>query len=149
MFACGRWSPHEPPATRALVDLRMHDQTPDGRPTSEAIGKITAAGGRIEYLYNVPIVRAELDLHHVASLVDVARGPARHATTATAPAIFDVGIIVILSQRLNEGDLESVRALGGTITFEYPTLTYPLPSYGNVKKGLPGPLHTPAFVNLP
>jgi hypothetical protein len=122
VFACGRWAPQEPPAARTLVDLGMRDQTPDGRPTSEAIGKITAAGGRIEHVYNLPIVRAELDLHHVASLVDAARGPARHATTVTAPAIFDVGIIVILSQRLTEMDLESVRALGGTITFEYPTL---------------------------
>ena len=122
VFACGRWSPQEPPATRALVDLRTHGQTVDGRPTPEAIGAITAAGGRIAYVYNVPIVRAELDLHRAASLVDLARGPASHATTVTAPAVFDVGIIVILSHPLTEADLDSVRALGGTITFEYQTL---------------------------
>lgn len=122
MFACGRWSPQEPPVTRALVDLRMHGQTVDGRPTPEAIGAITAAGGRIAYVYNVPIVRAELDLHRAASLVDLGRGPASYATTVTAPAAFDVGIIVILSHPLTEADLESVRALGGTITFEYQTL---------------------------
>jgi hypothetical protein len=60
LFACGRWSPEAPPVTRALVDLRMHGQTVDGRPTPEAIGAITAAGGRIAYVYNVPIVRAEM-----------------------------------------------------------------------------------------
>jgi hypothetical protein len=122
VFACGRWSPEEPPVTRALVDLRMHGQTVDGRPTPEAIGAITAAGGRIAYVYNVPIVRAELDLHRAASLVDLARGPASYAKTVTAPAVFDVDIIVILSHPLTEADLESVRALGGTITFEYQTL---------------------------
>lgn len=122
VFACGRWSPEEPPATRALVDLRTHDQTVDGRPTPEAIGAITAAGGRIAHVYNVPIVRAEMDLHRAASLVDLARGPASYARTVTAPAVFDVDIIVILSHPLTEADLESVRALGGTITFEYQTL---------------------------
>ena len=47
VFACGRWSPEQPPVTGALVDLRMHGQTVDGRPTPEAIRAITAAGGRI------------------------------------------------------------------------------------------------------
>jgi hypothetical protein len=122
VFACGRWSPQDPPATRALVDLRTHGQTVDGRPTPEAIGAITAAGGRIEYVYNLPIVRAELDLHRVASLVDLGRGPASHAATVRAPAVFEAGIIVTLSHPLTEEDLESVRALGGTISFEYPTL---------------------------
>jgi hypothetical protein len=122
VFACGRWSPAEPPATRALVDLRLHGQTVDGRPTPETIGAITAAGGRITHVYNVPIVRAELDLHRAASLVDLARGPAEYATTVTAPAVFDVVVIVILSHPLTEADLESVRALGGTITSEYQTL---------------------------
>lgn len=122
VFACGRWTPEEPPVTRALVDLQMHGKTVDGRPTPEAIGAITAAGGRIVYVYNVPIVRAELDLHRAASLVDLARGPASYAKTVTAPAVSDVDIIVILSHPLTEADLESVRALGGTITFEYQTL---------------------------
>jgi hypothetical protein len=122
VFACGRWSPQEPPATRALVDLRMHAQTPDGRPTSDAIRAITAAGGRIAHVYNLPIVRAEVDLHRVASLIDLARGPAHDATTVTAPASFDVGIIVTLSHPLTETDLDSLRALGGTITFQYATL---------------------------
>jgi len=122
VFACGRWSPEEPPVTRALVDLRMHGETVDGRPTPEAIGAITAAGGRIAYVYNVPIVRAEIDLHRVASLVDLARGPASYAKTVTTPAVFGVDIIVILSHPLTEADLENVRALGGTIKFEYQTL---------------------------
>jgi hypothetical protein len=122
VFACGRWSPQEPPATRALVDLRTHGQTVDGRPTPEAIGAITAAGGRIEYVYNLPIVRADLDLHRVASLVDRARGPVSQAATVAARGVFDVGIIVMLSHPLTEADLEPVRALGGTISFEYQTL---------------------------
>jgi hypothetical protein len=122
LFACGRWSPEAPPVTRALVDLGTHGQTVDGRPAPEAIAAITAAGGRIAHVYNVPIVRAEMDLHRAASLVDLARGPASYAKTVTAPGVFDVGIIVILSHPLTEADLESVRALGGTITFEYQTL---------------------------
>jgi hypothetical protein len=122
VFACGRWSPQEPPVTRALVDLRMHGQTVDGRPTAEAIGAITAAGGRIEYVYNLPIVRAELDLHRVTSLVHLGRGPVTHAATVRDPAAFDVGIIVSLLHPLTAVDLESVRALGGTIRFEYQTL---------------------------
>jgi hypothetical protein len=122
LFACGRWSPEEPPARTALVDLRTHDQTVDGRPTPEAIGAITAAGGRIAYVYNVPIVRAEMDLHRAASLVNLARGPASYAKMVTAPAVFDVDIIVTLSHSLTEADLENVRALGGTIKFEYQTL---------------------------
>lgn len=122
VFACGRWSPQEPPVTRAVVDLRMHGQTVNGRPTPEAIGAITAAGGRIVHVYNVPIVRAEMDLNRATSLVDLARGPASHATTVTAPTVFDAGIIVILSHPLTEADLASVRALGGTITREYQTL---------------------------
>jgi hypothetical protein len=122
LFVCGRWSPEEPPAGTALVDLRIHDQTVDGRPTPEAIGAITAAGGRIAHVYNVPIVRAEMDLRRAASLVDLARKPASYAKTVTAPAVFDVDIIAILSHPLTEADLENVRALGGTITFEYQTL---------------------------
>ncbi len=122
VFACGRWSPEEPPVTRALVDLRMHGQTVDGRPAPEAIAAITAAGGRIMHVYNVPIVRADIDLHRVASLVDLTRGPASYAKTVTDPAVFDITIIVMLSHPLTEADLESVRALGGTITFAYQTL---------------------------
>ena len=122
MFACGLWSPQEPPATTALVDLRMRGQTVNGRPTPEAIGAITAAGGQIVYVYNVPIVRAELDLHRAATLVDLARGPASYAITVRTPFVFDVGIIVILSHPLTAADLESVRALGGTITAQYQTL---------------------------
>lgn len=122
VFACGRWSPQDPPAARALVDLSVHGQTVDGRPTPEAIGAITAAGGRIEYVYNLPVVRATLDLQRVASLVDLARGPASHAVTVTAPAVFDVDIIVTLSHPVTEADLETVRSLGGAIRFEYQTL---------------------------
>jgi hypothetical protein len=122
LFACGHWSPAEPPVTRALVDLRTHGQTRDGGPTPEAIGAITVAGGRIAHVYNVPIVRADIDLRRAASLVDLARGPASYAKTVTDPAVFDVDIIVILSHPLTEADLERVRALGGTIKFEYQTL---------------------------
>lgn len=122
VFACDRWSPEEPPVTRALVDLRTHSQTVDGRPTAEAIGTITAAGGRIVHVYNVPIVRADIDLRRAASLVDLARGPVINAKTVTDPAVFDVTIIVSVSHPLTEADLESVRALGGTITFAYQTL---------------------------
>jgi hypothetical protein len=122
VFACGRWSPQEPPVTRALVDLRMHGQTVDGRPTAEGIGAITAAGGRIEYVYNLPIVRAEVDLHRVTSLVHLGRGPVAHLATVQKPDVFDVSIIVMLSHPLTEADLESVRELGGMITFEYRTL---------------------------
>lgn len=122
VFACGRWSPEEPPVTRALVDLRTHGQAADGRPTPEAIGAIIAVGGRIVHVHSVPIVRADIDLHRAASLVDLARGPVIYAKTVTDPAVFDVTIIVILSHPLTEADLESVRALGGTITFTYQTL---------------------------
>ena len=104
----------------------MNAQTVDGRPTPEAIAAITAAGGRITHVYNVPIVRAELDLHRAASFVRLARGSAgaaNSATTVTDPAVFDVVIIVLLSHPLTAADLESVRALGGTITSEYQTLS--------------------------
>lgn len=118
-FACGGWSPAEPPATRTLIDLRTSGQTADGRPTPEAMHAIVAAGGRIVRVYNVAMVRAEMLPQQAAPLVHIGRGQASSATTVMDASNVDVVIIVMLSHQVTEADLEKVRALGGTIMNVY------------------------------
>lgn len=107
--------PFEPPpfeAERIPVDLRLRK---DGslEPAEEDIRRIEAVGGRVLYLFNVAVVRAEVDVAQLPSLIE---GPNRVADWAVAVAElenFDVFVQVFYHRRVGLPALKAIERLGG------------------------------------
>jgi hypothetical protein len=112
---CSReWSPSVPPAERTVVDLVFGND--DASPTAEQIRKVARAGGRNLHAFNIPIVRAELDVEKVQGLVGNWReGYAAYATTVVDPTNRTVELIVLLSRDLTDADIAAVEALGALV----------------------------------
>ena len=109
-----QWSPDTPPVERTVVDLFFaNDGAP---PTAEQIRMVTHAGGRKLYAFNIPIVRAELDVDNVQDLVgDWSKGKATYARTVVEPANHVVELIVMMSRDLMDSDITAVEALGARV----------------------------------
>ena len=120
-FACGAWSPSRPLDGRALLDLRLWQESTDSAPAPALVRAIEAAGGRVVYRFHGPMVRAELDVAAVPGLA-WPRGPLNFAAAVVDPSSHPVTLIVMLDHDLADADLQAVEALGGRVTHEYHTL---------------------------
>lgn len=110
---CGQgWTPEVPPVTRTVVDVRLLGSGTGPDPAQ--VAAIERAGGRILRRFNIPMVRAELDIQAVPSLFGP-EGVANYAETVTDLARHDVVLIVFLSRDLTDADIAAVQALGGRI----------------------------------
>jgi hypothetical protein len=119
-FSCGSWWPQAPTVSVAVVDIQMRGPLNQSGPTPEALGAIGAAGGRISYVFHVPMVRAYMDLQRAALLVGETPGKvASEVRTVSDPSRFDVRVIVLLDHSPSEDDQRRAEALGATITHKY------------------------------
>jgi hypothetical protein len=117
VFACGRWTPASPPATRTLLDVRSWQNSADDAPAPEILNAIRLAGGRVVYQFHGPMVRAELDVAALSKLQDV-----NFAQTVGDPGAHPVRLLVMLSHDLTPADLQAVEALGGRVTSQWDSL---------------------------
>lgn len=115
-FACGQWSPAEPPPGQTVVDLLTRDPLTDLRPSQQALDAMVAAGGRIVHIYNVPMARAVIDPRRAATLVGNSfTGIARYARTVTDPTQLDVRVIVVLISAVTDEDIAAAQAVGARV----------------------------------
>jgi hypothetical protein len=107
------WTPAAPPAQRTVVDFHFGNERDE--PTAEQIRSVFAAGGVVLHGFHVPILRAQIDIDAVPSLVGWRDGRAYYAVTVPDPANREVELLVFLSRDLTDADIAAVEALGGRI----------------------------------
>jgi hypothetical protein len=109
-----KWSPATPPAERTVVDF--HFGTAGNGPTDEQVAPVVAAGGVVVHRFNVPILRAEIDVDAVPTLVLSGRDDdAYFAVTVPEPDRRKLLLLVMLSHDLTDADIAAVEALGGQV----------------------------------
>lgn len=110
-----RWSPNVPPVRRTVVDVYFFGNG-DTPPTDAQMELVVRAGGRNVHRFNLPVVRADLDIGAVQRLVGPwPRGPASHALTVVDTTRRDVSLIVRLTGAVTDADVAAVEALGGRV----------------------------------
>jgi hypothetical protein len=122
-LTCGPgWSPSTPPAVRTLIDIRVKgadqitqaDRDSLRRNGADIVHEFAAAGGQL---------RVAMDVARVLPLfrqTPFSSGDfISSAVTVTDPASFKVIMIVTLDHPVTDADLDSARALGGTIRNVY------------------------------
>jgi hypothetical protein len=115
------WSPAAPPAKRTVVDF--HFAGNGDEPTPKQVRSVLVAGGVVLHRFHVPILRAEIDIDAVPSLVGWPRdGIAHYAVTVLEPANREVELLVMLSRDLTDADIAAVEALGGRILSRWDAL---------------------------
>lgn len=113
LLCFSNWEPSTPPVTRAVFDFWLLESSPPTTGTP-AVQAITNASGRIDYLFHVPIVRAEIDVDVATTLY----------TTNVAYAVFSVSnfsdhtiiIFVDYDHPETSADQAALMALGAQIT---------------------------------
>jgi peptidase inhibitor I9 len=119
-FACARWSPDVPPAGETFIDFRTTGEASATRPPNHVLAAITAAGGRIDHIYNAPMVRAIIEPSAAAMLVGNSfSGVAGSARTVTERARLDVSVIVMLTGAVTDADIANAEAIGARIVHRY------------------------------
>lgn len=115
---CSReWSPGTPPAERTVVDVFFRGEEGSPPATSAQVAIVRAAGGTNLYAFNLPIVRADLDVDAVRELVGPSASPlsASWVKTVVHPADRTVELIVGLSRDITDADIAAVEALGANV----------------------------------
>ena len=121
-FACERWSPGVPPARRTVLDVLFRSDS-TGRARLSDRQQLEVLGGRIIHVFNVPLVRAEVDIGAVPRLWGAS--PDRHFITARTvldTTALEVGLSVMLDHDLSDTDIAAVETLGGRVTSRWDAL---------------------------
>lgn len=110
-LACA-WSPATPPVSRAVFDLQVPgDDTK--RASIEAVMQISRTGARVDYHFNGPMIRAEIDVAVLTSLWQ-----AKVVTMARSVSNFsnhDVVVIATYGRPVTADDQQTIVNLGGTV----------------------------------
>jgi hypothetical protein len=105
------WSPSAPPSGRTVVDFYFGS---DGSgPTSAEAQAIERGGGAVGHRFNVPIVRAVIDVKAVPALIGMPPAGAYYAATVTDPSTATVQVAVLLDHPPGDADIARAVALGG------------------------------------
>ncbi len=118
-----RWMPHLPPAGRMIIDLhfgrRSDGEMLTGEPTSWVLpsdtAAVRAAGGRVHYVFSVPIARVEIDRDQIPGLVRSPNGVAQSAFTPVDLGARDLAVRIFFSRPARESDADVVEKLGGRV----------------------------------
>jgi hypothetical protein len=118
-----RWKPHTPPDGRMLVDIHFRRRSDGEMVASEMTARvlpseitaIRAAGGRVHYVFNVPIARVEIDRDQIPGLVRSPDGVAQSANTPVDPQARDLSVRIFFSRPARESDADLVERLGGRV----------------------------------
>jgi hypothetical protein len=119
---CSReWSPDTPPAERTVVDVSFRGEEGSPPATSAQVAIVRAVGGTNLYAFNLPMVRADLDVDAVRELVRPGSSPltAVWAKTVVDPGRRDVSVFVGLTRELTDGDIAAAEALGARVTHRF------------------------------
>jgi hypothetical protein len=112
------WTPSTPNAARTVVDFYYGV---DGTgPTAEQIDAVQRAGGTNVYTFNVPKIRAEVDVSTVPSLVGLGlSAAASYAMTVPDTMQRTDQLIVELTHPVTDADVAALEALGGRVGYRY------------------------------
>jgi hypothetical protein len=110
VFDCS-WFPHPPRAERVLVDLVLAREADDRnlRPTPDELAAVRAAEGMVQHIFQVPMIRAELDTSAVRALILGAGAVGTFARIAPDPRVQEVEVQIRFDRPVTESD---VAALG-------------------------------------
>jgi hypothetical protein len=115
------WNPKVPPTERTVVDF--HFGSDGSTPSAAQVAAIEQAGAVVVHRFNVPILRAEIDVAAVPALIGwPPRGVAYYAVTVPDLSRREVVLIVFVSHDLTDADITAVQAIGGRIRHRYETL---------------------------
>lgn len=123
LYACDRWSPGTPGAPHrwGLFDLhfgRRGLDDPNDRPLPEHLAEIRQHNGRVLHEFNVPRVRAILQ---VGAVPELSAGVVVAVTDADR---LSVDVSVQWDFAATDAQLEYIRTLGGVIENDYPAYLY-------------------------
>ena len=99
-------------AERIPVDLRLR-KNGSLEPVEEDIRRIEAFGGRVLYLFNVAVVRAEVDINKLPALIEGPNRVADWTVAVTDLENFDVLVQVFYHRRVGLPALKAIKRLGG------------------------------------
>ena len=98
-------------AERIPVDLRLRS----GRlePAEVDVRRTEAVGGRVLYLFNVAVVRAEVDVNKLPALIEGPNRVADWAVAVTDLETFDVYVQIFCHRRVGRPAVKAIESLGG------------------------------------
>ena len=99
-------------AERIPVDLRLR-KNGSLEPTEEDVRRIEAVGGRVLYLFNVAVVRAEVDVKKLPALIEGPNRVADWAVAVTDLENFDVFVQIFYHRRVGLPAVKAIESLGG------------------------------------
>ena len=99
-------------AARVPVDLRLR-KNGSLEPTEEDVRRIEALGGRVLYLFNVAVVRAEMDINKLPILIEGPNRVADWAVAVTDLENFDVFVQIFYHRRAGLPAIKAIERLGG------------------------------------
>jgi hypothetical protein len=117
------WEPHLPPPGRMLLDLHFRRKSdgemvasePTSRVLPSEISAVQAVGGRVEYIFNVPILRVEIDRDQIPRFVRSPNGVVTYASTPADPRITELGVRLFFSRPARVSDAKVIEHLGGRV----------------------------------
>jgi hypothetical protein len=118
--ACSGNPEHRASSERVLVDIffgRRSESDPADRPLPEHIRAVTSRGGKVLHHFNVPAVRARIDLNQIPDLVE--REFFAHVRAVPDPRRFDLPVFVGYAHGVQSSDLATITQLGGRVTREF------------------------------
>jgi hypothetical protein len=112
VFDCS-WFPHPPESERVVIDLVLAREPgdPGTAPTPEELAAIAAAGGGALHVFQLPLVRVELDTAAVRLLVGGPEAIATYARTPPDAEIHDVEARIRFDRPVGESDLAALARL--------------------------------------
>jgi hypothetical protein len=105
---------------RVLVDIffgRKSNSDPVEGPQETHVQAVSSRGGSVLYRFNVPAVRARINLNQIPALV--AAGHWITVREVPNPARYDLQVNVGYRRPLQDSDLKRFRELGGRITHRF------------------------------
>lgn len=116
-------APPDPLAYRhewGTVDVyfgRATADDPRGAPTPADVALVESHGGRVLYLFNVPVTRARMILSRVPELVE--DGFWITVRDVPDPTRYDVALTVGFDRELVDADVDRFAELGGRVTYRF------------------------------
>jgi hypothetical protein len=111
MFVCD-WTPSRPAAERIIADIRLRSADGNRIPTEEDLQALRGAGARILHVFNVAMVRVEIDTGQVPVLIRGRDPIAEWAASVPDPTRHEVELQVFFARPPQEEDIRAIEALG-------------------------------------
>ena len=99
-------------AERIPVDLRLR-KNGSFEPAEADVRRIEALGGRVLYLFNVAVIRAEVDVEKLPALTEGPNRVADWAVAVTDLENFDVYVQIFYHRRVGLPAVKAIESLGG------------------------------------